>query len=68
MLVITRRLNERIYVGKDVIIKVSQIEGKRVRLAIEAPIDTLIERAEIIESPDYQPNYRILKKQKEGQV
>jgi carbon storage regulator len=46
MLVLSRRENESIIIGHDVRITISKIKGNRVRLAIEAPRETLVHRAE----------------------
>ena len=46
MLVLTRRLNEEIKIGKDIIIKIAQVKGCQVRLGITAPKDIPITRPE----------------------
>ena len=47
MLVLTRKPGELIHVGGDVVLKVVEIRGGRVRLGIEAPRSVVIERGEI---------------------
>jgi len=47
MLVITRREGEKIHVGKDVVITVTQVRGGKVRIGVEAPKETLIWRGEL---------------------
>lgn len=47
MLVLSRKISERIVIGKDVVITVSQIRGNRVQLAIEAPQEVHILRGEL---------------------
>lgn len=49
MLVITRNIGEGIIVGNDVIIKVFEIEGERVKIGIEAPKTTKVLRLELYE-------------------
>jgi carbon storage regulator len=47
MLILTRRKNETIRIGKNISIKVVEIWGKQVRLGIEAPADILVLREEM---------------------
>jgi carbon storage regulator len=47
MLRITRRTGERIILGDDVIIEVTEIRGQTVRLGIDAPRSVPIYREEI---------------------
>lgn len=54
LLILTRKLREAIVIGDGVTVKVLAIEGKRVRLGIEAPSGTPIRRGEI-EERDEQP-------------
>ena len=49
MLVLTRRLNESIRIGKDIVVTITSINGGKVRLGIEAPIDIPILREEVAE-------------------
>lgn len=44
MLVLSRKRNERIQIGKDVQITVVEVRGNRVRLGIEAPEEQKIVR------------------------
>lgn len=46
MLVLTRKLNESIYIDGGITVTVSEVRGGRVRLAIDAPRHVRIERAE----------------------
>lgn len=48
MLVLSRRIRERIYVGDDVRITIVDIDRGKVRLGIEAPDGTTIYREEIL--------------------
>lgn len=49
MLVLSRRENESIVVGNSVTIKVVGIRGNKVRLAIDAPPEVPVDRAEVRE-------------------
>lgn len=48
MLVLTRKLMERLYIGDDVCITVVRLEGGQVRLGIEAPREVAVVRAELL--------------------
>lgn len=47
MLILTRRVDERIFIGDDITLCVLDIEGNRVRLGLEAPKDIAILREEV---------------------
>ena len=47
MLVLSRKANESIVIGEDVVITVLQIIGNKVRLGIQAPHNVSIHREEI---------------------
>lgn len=47
MLVLTRKLGERITIGDEIMIHVIEIKGKQVRLGIEAPKKFTIHREEV---------------------
>lgn len=47
MLVLTRRVGERIHIGDDVVISVNRIQGDKVRIGIEAPPHVVIHREEV---------------------
>ena len=48
MLVLTRKLGEKIHIGDDVTITVVDIDGMKIRLGIDAPSTTQIWRAELL--------------------
>ena len=48
MLVITRRLGERIVIGEDIVITVLDIDRGKIRLGFEAPRDVPIWREELL--------------------
>ncbi|MDA1053899.1 MAG: carbon storage regulator CsrA [Planctomycetota bacterium] len=51
MLVLTRKLNETVIVGDDIVVTVLAINGKKVRLGFEAPRSVPIVREEIHDIP-----------------
>jgi carbon storage regulator len=50
MLVLTRRADEGIVIGDDIMIKVISIDEGRVRLGISAPADIVILRQEVYQA------------------
>ena len=58
MLILTRRIGERIVIGDDVTVSVLGVKGNQIRVGIEAPREVPVHREEI-----YQ---RILKERAEG--
>jgi len=49
MLVLTRKIGERICIGEDVVVTVIYTDNNRVRLGIEAPRSVPIWRSELVE-------------------
>jgi len=49
MLVLSRKTNEKIYIGDDIVITLVAVQGNKVRIGIEAPGDVAILRAELKE-------------------
>lgn len=47
MLVLTRKVNEQIRIGNDIVITVVRLAGDKVRLGIEAPKEVPVLRAEL---------------------
>jgi carbon storage regulator len=56
MLILTRRVGEKLIIGEDVTVTISGVRGSQVRIGIEAPRDVRVNREEI--------HQRILKEQK----
>ncbi len=50
MLVITRKLEEKITIGNDITISVLGIKGNHIKLGIEAPRNTPVYRTEVYKS------------------
>ena len=47
MLVLSRRIGEEVIINDNISIKIVSIQGNKVRVAISAPADVPIDRAEI---------------------
>jgi carbon storage regulator len=52
MLVLTRKLMEKLFIGDNICVTVVRLEGGQVRLGIEAPREISVVRAELV--PDRQ--------------
>jgi carbon storage regulator len=51
MLVLSRKIGERVVIGRDIEICIVQIRGDRVRLGFEAPAQVVIQRSELRQQP-----------------
>jgi carbon storage regulator len=51
MLVLSRKIGEKIMIGENIVLTVVKIDRNQIRLGIEAPIDVAVMREEI--SPDH---------------
>jgi carbon storage regulator len=49
MLVLTRKVGERILIGKDVVIEVTKVRGNHVGIGIQCPLDVEVIREELID-------------------
>ncbi|WP_194844321.1 carbon storage regulator [Candidatus Clavichlamydia salmonicola] len=50
MLVLTRKKEQKIKIGKDIVITVLKIQGNQVSVGIEAPKETQIIRDELVDA------------------
>ena len=50
MLVLTRKIDQKIQIGQDITITVIQVKGRYVRLGIDAPTEVRILRSELTQS------------------
>lgn len=50
MLVLSRRVGERLLIGDDIVLTVIEVRSDGVRLGIEAPREVRVHRAEVIEA------------------
>lgn len=55
MLVLSRKVGEAVAIGDDVVVKIAEVRGNRVRLAFEAPRDVAIDRSEVRERQSPEP-------------
>jgi carbon storage regulator len=47
MLILTRRINERLMIGEDISVVILDVKGCQVRIGIEAPTEVNVYREEI---------------------
>lgn len=47
MLVLTRKVSERFMIGDEIVVTVVKIDGRQVRIGIEAPREVVIRRTEL---------------------
>ena len=52
MLVLSRKMGERIHIGEDIFVEVRRVAGNRVTLAVCAPKNVRILRGELFEAAD----------------
>ena len=50
MLVLSRKKNERIMIGDDIILMIVEIRGDKIKIGIEAPASVAVDREEVRES------------------
>lgn len=55
MLVLTRRVNERVVIDDNIVVTVLEVHGEQVRIGIEAPRDVKVFREEVIERERGRP-------------
>ena len=58
MLILTRKINQRIMIGDDVIITVVEVLGGKVRLGIEAPRQVQVHREEVYAAMNANPKHK----------
>lgn len=49
MLVLSRKKNERILIGNDIVVTINRIRGSVVSIGVEAPKETRVVRGELVE-------------------
>lgn len=47
MLILTRRVGERLVIGDDIVVEVLGVKGNQVRIGVDAPTSTRVDREEI---------------------
>ena len=50
MLVLSRKKNERIMIGDDIILMIVEIRGDKIKIGIEAPASVAVDREEVREA------------------
>ena len=51
MLVISRKINQRIHIGDNIVIEIVDIDRNKIRVGIECPREILILREELLTAP-----------------
>jgi carbon storage regulator len=51
MLVLSRKVGERIRIARDIVVVVTAIQGDRIKIGIEAPRSVRVLRGELRETP-----------------
>ncbi len=59
MLVLSRKIGERMVIGDTIVLTVLAVNGRRIRLGIEAPHDVAIWREELSPSQEVGPTISI---------
>lgn len=52
MLVLSRKLGQKIVIGENIVLTVVKIDGFQIRLGIEAPREVSVMRSELVENGD----------------
>lgn len=55
MLVLTRKVAEKLYIGREICVTVVRLDGGQVRLGIEAPREVPVVRAELLRRDGLAP-------------
>jgi carbon storage regulator len=55
MLVLTRKLGQKVCIGDNIVVTVARIQGETVRLGIEAPAEVRVDREELRRRPAGPP-------------
>jgi carbon storage regulator len=61
MLVLSRKENERLFIGDDIVITIVRVVGGAVKVGIEAPDDVQIQREEVRFHERNAPNKQLLR-------
>jgi len=59
MLVLSRKVDEEILIGNDIVIRINKIQGSKVQIGIEAPPDVSVLRGELTGKPKPSTTYRV---------
>lgn len=67
MLVLTRRANESIVIGNDIVVTVLEIKGDQIRLGISAPHEVPVYREELLAALTHANRGALLNQSADGQ-
>ncbi len=67
MLVLTRRANESIVIGNDIVVTVLEIKGDQIRLGISAPHEVPVYREELLAALTHANRGALLNESGDGQ-
>jgi carbon storage regulator len=56
MLVLSRKVGERLFIGDNVVITITEIRGDKVRIGVEAPRDVRVLRQELKDENEADPH------------
>ena len=62
MLVLSRKVGEKILIGNNIVVTVVKVQGDKIRLGFEAPIEIVIIREELkaqVEQPQEQATHDV---------
>jgi carbon storage regulator len=59
MLVLSRKRDERIVIGDNIVITVVEVRGDKVRLGIEAPSEVPVHRQEVLDAMRRAPESQV---------
>lgn len=54
MLVVSRYVGERVHIGDDIVVEITQVRGDKVKIGITAPPNVLVLRSELYQSGEGQ--------------
>lgn len=57
MLVLSRKIGEKIVIGQDIVVTVVSIDGNRAKIAIKAPDQVRILRSELLQKQPEEARY-----------
>jgi carbon storage regulator len=55
MLVLSRKVGQRTLIGDGIVVQVLEVTGRRVRLGIDAPLEVVIRREELVADQEPAP-------------
>lgn len=68
MLILTRRVGEKLMIGEDVMVTVLGVKGNQIRLGVSAPIEVRVHREEVYERIQKEKEIKQIEKHLEEDV